>query len=495
MKKSLSQIFDKRPWILFLASILIIFSLLRIPSVSEPAWYGDESIYRVIGMALNHGRILYKEIWDNKPPLLYIIYAIVNGDLYMVRLLSLISGLFSVVVFFFIAKNLFKRKAAIYFSTSFFAIILGTPYLEGNIANAENFIMLPVLLAFYLILTGSGNRKRQYVIPGILLSIAFLTKIVAVFDLAAVVCFLTFIRFFEHVSLNKRLLKKEVKKLTSILREEALLIVAFVIPIIIVAFYFLLIGAFPDFWSSAFSQNVGYVGYGNNFLLPMGLLLFKLFLLIFSLLIIFRYRVSLGKTLCFILIWFSFSMFSAFFPSRPYTHYLLVLLPSFSLLLGVVLEYPKLRKVIVLLLVAVVVLVKLNFSPYKNILGYYGNYFSFLSGGSVENYQKFFDPGTHRNYELARFVNIKTTPNENIFVWSDGAEIYALSGKLPPGRYTVAYHISLTAEAIEETRKAIDAASPKYIIKVKSSPEVGEFLNNYDLLYKIEDAEIYEKKP
>ncbi|HXS15287.1 MAG TPA: hypothetical protein VN711_04105, partial [Candidatus Saccharimonadales bacterium] len=61
-------------WFLLAASL--VFFLLRFPSFFEPYWYGDEGIYEVIGYGLTHGRLLYQGIWDNKPPLLYLIYAI-----------------------------------------------------------------------------------------------------------------------------------------------------------------------------------------------------------------------------------------------------------------------------------------------------------------------------------------------------------------------------------------------------------------------------------
>ncbi|HEX8932414.1 MAG TPA: hypothetical protein VF810_04620, partial [Patescibacteria group bacterium] len=58
-------------WYLF--SISLIFFLLRLPSLIEPDWYGDEGIYQTIGMALHKGSFLYTQIWDNKPPLLYLV--------------------------------------------------------------------------------------------------------------------------------------------------------------------------------------------------------------------------------------------------------------------------------------------------------------------------------------------------------------------------------------------------------------------------------------
>src|SRR3990167_3716315 len=88
---------------IFLSLASVVFVILRFPSIFEPHWYGDEGIYEIIWIAINNGRVLYSEIWDNKPPLLYLIYALFNGDLFYIRFASLISGVFSIIFFFLLA--------------------------------------------------------------------------------------------------------------------------------------------------------------------------------------------------------------------------------------------------------------------------------------------------------------------------------------------------------------------------------------------------------
>ena len=126
----------------FLLIISVVFFLLRFPSLFEPYWYGDEGIYQVIGMVLHSGGLLYADIYDNKPPLLYVLYGIFNGDQFATRVVSLITGLLTVWVFFALAKKLFKKlgkekeRNIVYITTGLFALFFGIPFLEGNIANA-----------------------------------------------------------------------------------------------------------------------------------------------------------------------------------------------------------------------------------------------------------------------------------------------------------------------------------------------------------------------
>src|SRR5260221_5506199 len=129
----------------FLLATFFGFFLLRLPSLFEPYWYGDEGIYEVIGYAMRHGRILYSGIWDNKPPLLYLIYALFSGDQFGAKLASLLVGVLSVVVLYFLAKKRLVKRLHVYIATGFFTVLFGIPLLEGNIANAENFMLLPIM--------------------------------------------------------------------------------------------------------------------------------------------------------------------------------------------------------------------------------------------------------------------------------------------------------------------------------------------------------------
>jgi len=49
-------------------------------------------------------------------------------------------------------------------------------------------------------------------------------------------------------------------------------------------------------------------------------------------------------------------------------------------------------------------------------------------------------------------------------------------------------------EAINETKKALDRVRPKYIIQTKEGREVANFLDNYELRYKIGNVRIYERQ-
>lgn len=474
-------------WFLLITSV--IFFLLRLPSLFEPYWYGDEGIYQVIGDALNSGRQLYSGIWDNKPPLLYLLYAVFHSDQFTVRLVSLVFGLLSVVAFFYLTRKLFHEtkngeKISI-FVTFTYAVLFGLPIIEGNIANSENFMLFPIILAGFLIVKLiKKNQALEFnsklIIPGILLSIAFLFKIVAIFDFAA---------FFVAIAIVELCNKRSIQKLFLNLIPFVL---GFIIPIALTFLFTLLNGTLSDFIKATFTQMFGYVGYGNKFVIPQGLLIMKLsILLLFNLYILFR-RQNLSISTIFVLVWLSFSVFNALFSQRPYTHYLLVLLPAFCLFLGLLIWDKKIKHLGLVLLIILFFVIG-TFSYYKKTPRYYFNFVSFITGSkNLAQYQAFFDRNTPNDYQLAQFIKNNTTEKDNIFIWGNNAQVYKMSNKLPPGRFTVAYHITASDEYINETYIALKAAQPKFIIVTSPKNPIPFNLKGYYPKITINNSVIYE---
>ncbi|HMS22334.1 MAG TPA: hypothetical protein PKA38_01095 [Candidatus Levybacteria bacterium] len=501
MKKKLKAIYNKEVlpdlYYFFLIGIVLLFIIFRIPSLVEPDWYGDEGIYQVIGRALHENRLLYRDIWDNKPPLLYLYYALVRGDMFLARLMSLIFGAGAVIVFFFIAKTIFyKKNISLYLSTSFFALLFGIPLLEGNIANAENFMLLPILLSlFFVVRLNSRSKIITPILIGGFLSVAFLTKIVAIFDLAAFLVILFTIRFYNKslIDARKHLLSRPIEFL-KVLKQEGIILISFFVPILITILFFMLQGSLSDYLKASFAQNIGYVGYGNYFLIPQGLLILKLIALFLGVFLIIILRKKIGIAGIVVYTWLIFSIFNAFFSGRPYTHYVLVFLPSFCLLLGLLFAVRKHIIVNISLIVFLVVFFKINFTYYTKIIPYYRNYFDFVMGDkSVKHYQSFFDANTPRNYEVAEFLKMNTQNGEGIFLLSDSSTIYYLTNKLPPGRYIVEYHISSYPNGINETKQALNKLKPKYIVVTKER-FARDFLTNYDKKYVVSGITVYEQQ-
>ena len=479
-------------WFLLLTSFF--FFLLRLPSLFEPYWYGDEGIYQVLGVAMRSGRLLYRDIWDNKPPLLYYFYSLFNSDQFYVRLFSLIVGLISVFAFFYLSKKLFKKEKIIFLTTAVYAVLFGLPLLEGNIANAENFMLLPTILAAILIFKFAESKiqntkyKIQF-IAGFLLSIAFLFKIVAVFDFAA---FFVFIVLSDENFYLKNLLK--IKSIFLEIKKVFPFLISFFLPIVIIALFFFLNNSLSYFLKATFFANVGYVGYGNKLIIPQGFLILKLGLLALFCLFLYFKRKSTDLTTLFVFVWFAFSLFNAFFSQRPYTHYLLNLLPAFVLLLGFISYNKRLQNFSFLIALITFVLVIKNFWIYAKFPFYYSNFISFVAGKeTVSSYQSFFDKGTPVTYEIATYINTNTNNEDSIFLWGNNAMLYKLTNKLPPGKYAVAYHITSYTDGIQNTKDALLLKKPKFIVIMPNVGPIPFSLVNYKEKISIENVLIYER--
>jgi len=481
-------------WFLIVASL--VFFLLRFPSLFEPDWYGDEGIYQTLGIAIRAGRLLYRDIFDNKPPLLYLLYSFVDSDQFMIRLLSLIFGLLSVIVFFYLCKRLLENAKASYIATLIFAILFGLPLIEGNIANAENFMLLLNISAGYLILksldTNSEIRNHKSIIlisAGLVLGLSFLFKIVAVFDFAAFAGFLFFANY------SKKILDIfKIENLVTEIKNLAPFIIGFLMPIILTAIYFIFTHAFKEFLTATLFSNVGYVGSGNKLIIPQGFLIFKLLLLGSFSLFIFWKRKAYGLSFAFISLWLGFSVFNAYFSQRPYTHYVLVLLPALCLTIGLFILNRNFSKLAGVLMLSTFIAVLLSFNFYTKTIFYYQNFAAFMLGQkSVMAYEGFFDGSTPRDYEIANFINLYAKTSDNLFLWGNNAQVYKMTNKLPPGKYAAAYHITSYKDGLSNTKTGLEINKPKFIIVMPNVAAYPFSLAGYDRKINIEGVDIYEK--
>ncbi|HXS14907.1 MAG TPA: hypothetical protein VN711_02175, partial [Candidatus Saccharimonadales bacterium] len=366
--------------------------------------------------------------------------------------------------------------------------------LEGNIANAENFMVLPSIAAAFLVVSLVWKKQRTFlsknslltfIVAGVLLGLSFLIKVVAVFDVAAFSLFFFFLTF-------ENLQKSAVQILVNI----ATFMAGFCIPILLTALFFFSHGAFKIFLQSTLFSNIGYVNYGNQFIIPQGLLIFKLLLLFVISLALFIKRKHLSPSFIFITLWLSFSVFSALFSQRPYTHYILVLIPSLCLFAAYLLEEKTTisRAIQAVIFIGLVIFLVQTFWIYSKTTAYYLNFAQYVLGQKdTIAYQSFFDRSVPEDYALAQFLQTHMKSADGVFIWGNSGQIYKMANTLPPGRYIVAYHIDANQITRMETLQAVEKQNPKYVIIQPNAPAFPYPLHGYQELYTIDGALIYER--
>ena len=452
---------------LLIIILLILTCLLRLPSLFEPHWYGDEGITLTVGQQLRRGLTLYKDVADNKTPLLYFLAA-KAVTLFNFKLLTFFWVLTTLFCFLKLASKLTPKRKIL--AIIVFIFLTSTPILEGNIINGEIFAILPMIISVYLF------WQKNYFLCGILASISFLFKHPFLFDFLSLPVFLI---FFNQDSYKKLFLK--MSKLTA----------GFLLPLSFISIYFYHQGALIDFIDHAFLNNLKYISWQTEIIMPQGLILIKTLILLLFIIVAYKKKKELTKKEAFISLWLSFSLFGTTLSTRSYSHYLLQVVPPFSLMIGMSLNFIKIFLIILLLTVNIFQF-KLDFDSFHYLLSYYQN---FLRGNSYH----FYGDDVETTYEIADFLRRNAKFNEPIFVWSNNSSIYALSQRKPAGKYIAAYHIKTDPNREKETIKDLTGQKPRFI--VVTLPIKHQFLElaallaeEYNLIREKTDYQIYEIK-
>ncbi len=277
----------------WLMTILAGVMILRIPSFFEPYSYGDEMIYLALGNAIRRGITIYQAIHDNKPPLLYLTAAIA-GNLFWFKIILAFWMILTIIAFWKLTKILFNGNTrAEVISTIAFSILTTIPLFEGNIVNAELFLIGPIIIGFTILL-GNPSLKKTF-LAGILFSIATLFKFPAIFDIGAII-------LFWIISLRSG------KRILEIISQSFVLLLGLLFPIALSAVYFWTKGALSEYITAAFLQNIGYVsswrgGGGGLFIAKHANLLFRGFIVLLGSVVLFAFQKKLSKTFIFTCLW------------------------------------------------------------------------------------------------------------------------------------------------------------------------------------------------
>ncbi len=469
--------------------VIILNILFKIPSLMEPLSYGDECIYLALGRAFQKGAVFYRDIHDNKPPLLYLVAALANGKLAYFRFINIIWNSINIVLVAALAKKLLKNKWAAPLAAFIFFIFTLLP--EGKVANGELFMIMPATLG---VLMTIKNKKANFwwFLIGLCFSFAFLFKVPIIFDFTG---FILAIFFFSKADLNP---VKNIKEVFSAFKNKRFYFVlgGFLSPILLSILYYSQKNAFTPYVRSALLQNIGYLSSwtGKN----TGLYERAAILALMSL-FIFVWRKKLRFSFYLPALMTIFGLYGVFLSERPYPHYLIEIAPWATILLTVLIFQRQLKQFIISLLIislTIAGVIKFKFWWYE-FFPYYRNFIEFCLGKKNKTeYFRYFGDKVLQDYQLAGFIKEKTSPNDRFFIWGDGVCTYVLSDRLPPGRYTVNYHIfdfNGFNETITDIRKH---STPMIIIlneETRSFPQLENLLKeNYVLAQTFKFAKIYK---
>ena len=162
--------------------------VLRMPFWSRPLNM-DEGLYAYGGWRILKGLVLYRDLYDFKPPGVYFLnaalFSITSPDAVNVYLCAAIFAALTSVAVYALAKEVWGSKPA-FLAGVLFAVFSPTPYIQGNGANTEVFMVLPLTWAYYVMIRSlDRSARRNYFVAGLLVGLAAMFKQTAVVGIAA----------------------------------------------------------------------------------------------------------------------------------------------------------------------------------------------------------------------------------------------------------------------------------------------------------------------
>jgi len=239
---------------LTLPAILVALSVLPLlllsPLFNAP-FDRDQGLYGVIARGWLHGSIPYRDLWDNKGPVLFLWYVAafswLGENIVGPRLLAALAAGAAVPFVWASGAALLGRRAGI-LGALLFATAFANVFLQAN-ANAEIFMLLPLAAGFWAFTRGAqGSHLWWYTLAGALTVLAVMTKQSAVWTFPGYLAWLAVVAV-RHPQERRR-------HLTA----GAMLALGAALGLAPFAAYFAYYGALYDFWYAVFWFNYTFVG-------------------------------------------------------------------------------------------------------------------------------------------------------------------------------------------------------------------------------------------
>ncbi|MEX2028613.1 MAG: glycosyltransferase family 39 protein [Candidatus Curtissbacteria bacterium] len=474
-------------------AILVLISVLRLPSLFEPFWYGDEGIFAAVARNLNMGGTLYQSAWDNKPPMIYLTYGATfqafGVSMFSLRLLTLCVVLITAAAIYEIGQKALGVKRALV-ATAAFGILSSLRLIEANLALTEIFMILPITLAMLLAIW----RKFDYLSifsAGALFAIASLYKQVGALEAVALGLYLFFY----------------AKNFAEFFKKGLAMTAGFAIVHAVTLTYFASLGLVSDYIFAAYTYYRIYLSESPKYALLINILKIMPISGAFFYCLWKKKKGELAISHLFLL-WGGASFLGSFFSGRTYGHYLVQALPALSLILA---SFGKPKKTgrgslvfLAVYLLPIIVISKVLFTGFGagaffEQFSYFRNFADFARGDkSVEAYNNYFDRNVNLIMATRDVLAEHDAAGQSVYIWGDWSWLYAIADLQNPSRYVTSFHVFGVPGGREEVIAGIEKSPPAFIVKAPSSignfPEFENIVQaRYTPILQIGDTVIFEK--
>ncbi|EOS20473.1 hypothetical protein C804_06318 [Lachnospiraceae bacterium A4] len=444
----------------------------------------DESVFETMGYLMTKGYIPYRDSFDHKGPLLYIIN-------WLGMQISYYRGIWIIEL--------------IVITSTFFILYKITRLVCGRLGGCFSMFVISSSLLFYL---DGGNLVEEYAMPFIAVSVYFFLDyflnqkisiyrlIICGFSFGAVlllranmisvwICFCIAV-FIQLIS------NKQYKKII----EFILWFLSGMMLILLPVFIWLALNhAFKDFWNDYIIFNKMYVSNSVRATLLNKFNSFQYFLnnvLIIGSTVMTVYLCRLKRGYCDIayLICLMVTLPLISMSGMSYAHYGMVLVPLMAYPIANFISSGKLyEKNAGISIVIIWLLINYTITPFGTAVSHL-----------IENYINRNIDQRNGIYDIVELIENNTDEQDKITVWGNWNIIYLLSKRMPASKYSYQFPIAEVDESIyEEYFNDLELTPPTFVI-VKPGRELGrmaEYLDThreYSYFGKVNDADIYYRE-
>lgn len=448
--------------VLLLAGVLILSLLLRLPGLALPL-ERDEGAYAYVAWSWLHGGLPYRDAFDHKPPLVYLLYMppLLFGPptALAIRVWATLLLLADVALVFAIGRRVWGRAAGL-LAALIFGIAGSAFDLQGLVLNTDQALVLPALIALWCAIRLHETRRLRFAIgAGAALAATVLVKPVGIVLLPALLL----------------ACERNIRSIGRVYGGAALGAAIVGLPI---AGYFALRGGWNDLVFGVLTYNRLYASESQDrWLLGPLVDMFApfvplLLVTIGGVALLVRSDASItpnARRLGWLIVgWGAALLVAAIGSLRAYIHYYYPILPFLALLAAPCLLWLRriepdatpLRRganqLAALLLAALLLVpfVRQNLS----LLG---------TTAEQQSVRLYGDVGKHYFAQaplVAEYVRERTRPEDYIYIFAAEPEVYLLAERRAANRYIYDYPLGLVPGAAAELRQDLAARPPRMVI-------------------------------
>ena len=325
------KIFDKKNlYYVFLFIVVLFFALVGLSSspLNKGITKNDSAVFQIMGKGMIEGQVIYKDLFDHKGPIMYLINAIAylispQIGLFIVEILFIYIG----AVFIFKTSKMFINKEISLIMSLLYLMLIFVTISGGHFTEeyAMTFTSMALYCIMKIIYMNEYENKVLWGVIGATFALNFFIKptYIAVWMVFGIIQFIYSIK------------EKKIKELLKYVFYIIIGILVVTIPIMI---YLVLNNDINDFINAFFVMNMKYSKAGilqkaKSFWLLINIYRYLIYVVIgfmCNVLILFNRKLNL-KNKMFITGFFIISIILTSWAANEYKHYLIQLAPSIIL--------------------------------------------------------------------------------------------------------------------------------------------------------------------